>query len=87
MNRINIGAAGIVIGVMLLVMIVLPCVITMSWSGKVGMADSSLHKLGIDVVMENGEQMDVEEFLPCVIMAHHLHMQRHLHTLQLHQFR
>lgn len=69
MNRINIGAAGIVIGVMLLVMIVLPCVITMSWSGKVGMADSSLHKLGIDVVMENGEQMDVEEFLPCVIMA------------------
>lgn len=58
-----------IVVIVLVVSVILPCVITMSWSGRVGMADSSLQKIGVDVVMKDGKKMDVEEFIPCVIMS------------------
>lgn len=69
MDKLRLGAGGIIIIIMLAVAMILPSVITMIWSGKVEMADNSLHELGIDVVFDSGEKMDVEEFIPCVVLA------------------
>lgn len=49
--------------------IVFPGIITMIWSGKIPMVDNKLQHSGYIVELQDGSGIDMEEFIPCVIMA------------------
>lgn len=49
--------------------IVFPGIITMIWSGKISMVDIKLQHSGYTVELQDGSDIDMEEFIPCVIMA------------------
>lgn len=59
---------AVVLGILILA-IIFPCVITMIWSGKVQMIDVKVHYSGYMIELPDGSEIDMEEFIPCAIMA------------------
>ncbi len=49
--------------------VVVPIVVTMMWTGKVQMLDNRLHKSGYSVLLSDEQKMDMEEFVVCCVMA------------------
>lgn len=65
----KISGAAIVVAVILMLAIIFPCAITIIWNGKIEIIDIKIHHSGYVVEFPDGKEMDMEEFIPCAIMA------------------
>lgn len=65
----EIMGAALTVSAILVLAIIFPCIITMIWSGQIQMADVKMHYSGYIIEFPDGKEMDMEEFIPCAIMA------------------
>lgn len=69
LRRKEITGIVLTVSVVLILAVIFPCIITMIWSGKIPIIDVKIHNSGYIVTFPDGTEMDMEEFIPCAIMA------------------
>lgn len=62
-------SVAIAVLVIIITSIILPCIFTMMWTGKVGINDIAGKKSGLNIIVDEKTKIDVENFIPCVVMA------------------
>lgn len=62
-NKEKLMAAGIIVFTMVVMVIVIPVIATMLWTGRVKTLDDTLHKSGYKVMIDDDNSLDMEEFI------------------------